>query len=101
MASQNGHYEVFETLLEAKADVNMKKNVSESCSRDGLGEYMFTCGACYNIQDGSTALHVACQNGHLKVAETLITAHASVNAQTKVSVHCNKSVQLCLLVVNV
>ena len=50
MASQNGHCEVVETLLEAKADVNMKANVSESCSRDGLGEYMFTCGFCYNYR---------------------------------------------------
>ena len=37
MASQNGQCEVVGTLLEAKADVNMKTNVSESCSRDGLG----------------------------------------------------------------
>ena len=48
---------------------------------------MFTCGACYNIQDGATALHVACDQGHLKVAETLITARTSINAQTKVSAH--------------
>ena len=59
------------------------------------------CCACNNLQKGFTALHIACQRGHLKVAETLIIAHASVNAQTKVSVHCNKSVQLCLLIVNV
>ena len=101
MASQNGHCEVVGTLLEAKADVNLKTNVSKSCSSDGLGEYMFTCGVCYNIQRRATALHVACDQGHLKVAETLITVHASINAQTKVSIHCNKPVQLCLLVVNV
>ena len=41
------------------------------------------------VQDGATVLHMACMKGHLKVAETLITAHASVNAQTKVSVHRN------------
>ena len=98
MASQAGHCEVVETLLEAKADVNMKDNVSESCSRDGLGEYMFTL---LQLQRGFTALHIACENGNLKVAETLITASASVNAQNKVSVHCNRSVQLGLLVVNV
>ena len=101
MASQNGHCEVVEALLEAKADANMKTNVCESCSSDGVGEYTFTCFACYNIQNGATALHIACLKGHLKVAETLITAHASVNAQAKVSVHCNKSVHLCLQVVNV
>ena len=42
------------------------------------------------VQAGATALHFACQDGHLKIAETLITAHASVNAQSnKVSVHRN------------
>ena len=40
MASEWGHCEVVQALLEAKADVNMKNNVSYS--KDGLGEYMFT-----------------------------------------------------------
>ena len=31
-ASSEGHCEVVRMLLEAKADVNMKNNVSESCS---------------------------------------------------------------------
>ena len=30
MASQNGHWEVVRMLLEAKADINMKNNVSKS-----------------------------------------------------------------------
>ena len=30
MAGQNGHWEVATTLLEAKADINMKNNVSKS-----------------------------------------------------------------------
>ena len=30
MASQNGHWEVARMLLEAKADINMKNNVSKS-----------------------------------------------------------------------
>ena len=62
---------------------------------------MFTCGVCYNMQGEATALHVACELGNLKVAETLITACASVNAQTKVSFYCNRSVQLRSLTVNV
>ena len=36
VASQEGHCEVVRMLLEAKADVNMKNNVSESCSSDGV-----------------------------------------------------------------
>ena len=35
-ASQEGHCEVVRTLLEAKADVNVKTNVSESISIDGF-----------------------------------------------------------------
>ena len=31
MASESGHCGVVRMLLEAKADVNMKDNVSESC----------------------------------------------------------------------
>ena len=53
MASQKGHCVVVGTLLEAKADVNMKTNVSESCSRDGLREHMFTCCVCYNYREDS------------------------------------------------
>ena len=34
VASQEGHCEVVRILLEAKADVNMKDDVSESCSHD-------------------------------------------------------------------
>ena len=53
-----------------------------------LSMFILTADHPHCVQDGAMALHVACQNGHLKTAETLITAHASVNAQNnKVSVH--------------
>ena len=57
-----------------------------------LGESINDCVHC--LQEGFTALHTACENGHLRVAETLITAHASVNAQSKVSAHQN--IVICL-----
>ena len=52
MASQEGHCEVVRMLLEAKADVNMKDNVSESCSSDGvcaLVEFIVDCVYCYSL----------------------------------------------------
>ena len=48
-ASHGGHCEVVRMLLEAKADVNMKTNVSESCSSDGvcaLAESIVDCVYC-------------------------------------------------------
>ena len=35
-AAQEGHCGIVRMLLEAKADVNMKDNVSESCSGDSV-----------------------------------------------------------------
>ena len=46
LAGQNGHCEVVQILLEAKADVNLKADVSESCSSDGvcaLPEFIVDC----------------------------------------------------------
>ena len=36
VAAQEGHCGIVRMLLEAKADVNMKNNVSESCSSNGV-----------------------------------------------------------------
>ena len=49
VTSQEGPCEVVRMLLEAKADVNMKNNVSESCSSDGvcaLAESIVDCVYC-------------------------------------------------------
>ena len=40
VAAQEGHCGIVRMLLEAKADVNMKNNVSESCSSDGVCTYL-------------------------------------------------------------
>ena len=48
-AAQEGHCGIVRMLLEAKADVNMKNNVSESCSSDGvctLAESSINCVWC-------------------------------------------------------
>ena len=50
VAAEQGHSSVVRMLLEAKADVNMKDNVSESCSSDGvctLAESSTNCVWCH------------------------------------------------------
>ena len=37
------------------------------------------------VQDGATALHVACQEGHLRVAECLLDAKSDLNLLSNVS----------------
>ena len=49
IAAQEGHCGIVRMLLEAKADVNMKNNVSQSCSSDGvftLAESNINCVWC-------------------------------------------------------
>ncbi len=42
-----------------------------------------------SVQDGTTALFVAAQNGHLRVVEVLIAAKAQVDIQQKVRFNCS------------
>jgi FOG: Ankyrin repeat len=56
VASLQGHLEIVQALLAAKADVNAKVN------------------------DGPSALLMASQQGHVEVVRTLLAANADVNA---------------------
>jgi ankyrin repeat protein len=42
------------------------------------------CGALLHLQDGDTALRIACRNGHLDVARLLLDSGAKVDATNKV-----------------
>ncbi len=64
-AASNGHLEVVQALLGAKADVNAMR-ARDSGPKDQLG-------------DGATALALASQNGHLNVVQALLAAKADVN----------------------
>ena len=49
VAAEKGHCSVVRMLLEAKADVNIRNNVSERCSSDGvwaLAESNINCVWC-------------------------------------------------------
>lgn len=41
--------------------------------------------APYHSQSSLTPLHLACQEGHLNIAELLVSHDASVGAETRVS----------------
>ena len=43
------------------------------------------CLCLYSVQDGSTALHAAAQEGHLRVIEMLLGANADISIMTKVN----------------
>ena len=43
------------------------------------------CTSSFSVQDGSTALHLASQNGHCEVVKILLKAKADVNIKTNVS----------------
>ncbi len=62
-ASANGHLEVVQALLAAKADVNAKRG--------------------NDSKDGATALTLAALNGHLNVVQALLAAKADVNAGSR------------------
>ena len=49
----------------------------------------------FSVQDGSTALHLASQNGHCEVVRMLLKAKADVNARTNVSKSYSKLVSSC------
>ena len=92
MASQMGHCGVVRMLLEAKANVHIKTNVSHAAYG---GDHLYTVWVhismatvfqlCYcfpyfpssltahipTIQDGRTAYDVASRNGHTQVCELL------------------------------
>jgi ankyrin repeat protein len=40
-------------------------------------------------QDGHTALHYACQEGHVEVVRSILARHPRIDAKTKVSIYFN------------
>ena len=51
--------------------------------------FVFNCSSSLDsVQDGSTALHVATQEGHCGIVRMLLEAKADVNVQNNVSESC-------------
>ena len=92
-AAKEGHLEVVEKLLEAKADVNAAtwwdgRTALQAAAEGGhleVVEKLLEAKADVNAStrlDGRTALQAAAEGGHLEVVEKLLEAKADVNAAT-------------------
>ena len=94
LASENGHLQAVELLIEKGADLNLQdKKVSPMTTLFlVLLEYIFFLSSVYNkymlpcIQDSSmSALMLALENGHLRAVELLIEKGADLNQRDWVS----------------
>ena len=72
-ASFNGHIDVVQTLIEAKAQINTQK------------------------EDGWTALHLAAHEGKVDVVRLLTEAQALVNNWTKVYIYTHYGIVRCFV----
>jgi len=75
-AAYKGHPHVVDTFLQSAAS---RKSLESS----GPGGSNVDC----QTNDGWTALHVACEFGHLDVIERLVAFHANINIQTTRPTH--------------
>ena len=94
LASFNGQLKCIELLIEAGVNINASKDVSRMLHLETIQLLVFQltrtiCSVIKIIQDGSTALYVAAERGHLKVVQLLIAAKSQVDSQTKVSIKNN------------
>ena len=104
VACEKGHDEVVQTLMIAKADLNLQNNVSTSTVQliivsaddhrhklekhyDPLCAYIVCWRVTMHLQDGATALHIASQYGHVTTVKLLVEAGASLDVQGNVSWH--------------
>ena len=92
-ASQDGHREVVEKLLEKGAGIDVQNKYGQTAlmMASGMGhgevvEKLLDKGASIDLQtnNGATALMLASQNGHGEVVEKLLEKGATVNVQDKV-----------------
>ena len=81
IASQNGHHDTVNTLIQNGADINWPCNVERGLTYGTLN----LCSLLIPLtQDGTPPLYIASQNGHSDTVTTLIRNGANVNQPNKV-----------------
>ena len=84
----DGHLKIVKLLIKARANVNFRtKNVCSSLLISITSKVYSQINfeyITYISQAGMSALHVAADEGHLKVVERLLEANADVNIETMV-----------------
>ena len=96
-ASCNGHTDIVQILIEAKAEINTQNEVccsyhqkthcTQHMTTHTVWLYTAVLGevtVCYSPQDGWTALHLAAQEGKVDVVRLLTEAQALVNIRKRV-----------------
>lgn len=78
MAAYEGHLQIVDTLVKHGADIDCRDLVSNLS-----GAPSTPLNSCFVLQLGMTPLHWAVQNGHLQVAEYLISNGAQMDVQNK------------------
>ena len=97
VASFEGHTDIVQTLIEAKAEINTQEEVccsyhqkthcTQHITTHTVCLYTVVLGevtVCYCPQDGETALHLAAHEGKVDVVRLLTEAQALVNTRNKV-----------------
>ena len=96
-ASFEGHTDIVQILIEAKAEINTQEEVccsyhqkthcTQHITTHTVWLYTAVLGevtVCYCPQNGTTALHMAAQEGKVDVVRILTDAQALVNIRKKV-----------------
>ena len=81
LATQRGFKEIVKTLVEKKADLNLTDMVG-LCLHVWI---MYHCSLCVRVQTaGRSALFIAAEEGHVKIAKILVSGGADVDLKDKV-----------------
>ena len=84
IASQQGHIHIVSMLVDNGAHINLQNKVSK---KTHAGTYLYdavTQWSYFIMQEGVSALMIACSKGHSAIVQLLLDNNANTNLQTMV-----------------